>query len=76
MIWDVNEAAWLDYFTAAKSYYRTHRHLMIPSKYVTEPPGELRLGAWISRQRADFKKGKLSMGRIKDLTKIGMRWPT
>ncbi|MCX4681528.1 Helicase associated domain protein [Streptomyces sp. NBC_01433] len=76
MIWDVNEAAWLDHFAAAKAYYRTHRHLMIPFKYVTKPPEELRLGAWISRQRADFKKGKLSMGRIKDLTKIGMRWPT
>ncbi|MFF2226996.1 Helicase associated domain protein [Streptomyces globisporus] len=76
MIWDVNEAAWLDHFSAAKAYYRTHRHLKIPFAYVTEPPSELRLGAWLTRQRADFKKGKLSLARIRDLTKIGMRWPT
>jgi hypothetical protein len=76
MIWDVNEATWLHHFAAAKAFYRAHRHLMVPFKYVTELPEELRLGAWVSRQRADFKKGKLSMVRIKDLTKIGMRWPT
>ncbi|MDX3854868.1 DEAD/DEAH box helicase [Streptomyces sp. AK02-01A] len=76
MIWDVNEALWLEHFAAAKEFYRAHRHLKIPVKYVTEPPAELRLGAWISRQRTDFKKGKLSMKYIKDLTKIGMRWPT
>lgn len=76
MIWDVHEAAWRRHYTAAEAFYRTHGHLHVPHKYVTEAPDELRLGAWISRQRGDFKKGRLSVRRIKDLTEIGMRWPT
>ncbi|WP_197370480.1 helicase associated domain-containing protein, partial [Streptomyces clavuligerus] len=76
MVWDVHEVTWQEYYTAAQRYYRTHHHLRIPVKYVTGAPEELRLGNWISRQRADFRAGKLSVQRIKALTGIGMRWPT
>ncbi|MGW6745020.1 Helicase associated domain protein [Streptomyces sp. NPDC055025] len=75
MIWDANEATWLEHFAAAKAFYRANRHLRIPVKYITAPPEELRLGAWIARQRTEFKKEKIPAKRIKDLTKIGMRWP-
>lgn len=74
MVWDSNEASWLANYTAAKVFYKIHGHLTVPRKYVTPRPEELRLGFWIARQRADFRKGKLSVQRVKALTKIGMRW--
>ncbi|MER6913856.1 Helicase associated domain protein [Streptomyces sp. NPDC000594] len=76
MVWSVTEGTWEVHLAAATAFYRTHRHLRIPHSHVTGPPGELRLGSWLSRQRTDFLKGKLSVNRIKALTKIGMRWPT
>ncbi|MFI6281630.1 Helicase associated domain protein [Streptomyces sp. NPDC050988] len=74
MIWDVKEATWRDNYAAAKEFYRTHHHLEIPSKYVTDLPEELRLGGWISRQRTEHKNGRLAAERIRDLAEIGMRW--
>ncbi|MEU6353591.1 Helicase associated domain protein [Streptomyces sp. NPDC047072] len=75
MIWDVKETSWRDHYTAASEFFRAHHHLEIPSKHVTDPPKELRLGSWISRQRTDYKKGTITAARIKELDEIGMRWP-
>jgi superfamily II DNA or RNA helicase len=76
MIWDVKEFLWRENYAAAREYFRAHGNLEVPTKYVTERPKELRLGGWITRQRTDFKNGRLAAERIKDLTDIGMRWPT
>lgn len=72
MKWDsVKERNWLNYFELAKEYFQKHGDLNVNSGY--EKDGA-KLGIWISTQRSNYKKGKLTDKQIEMLESIGMSW--
>lgn len=77
MFWGTqSDRAWEKNYKEAKEYYRKHRDLAVPKKYVTE--SGIRLGYWISRirQSANGNNSRISLTpeRIRRLDEIGMIW--
>ena len=77
MIWDKLDFYWERNYLAACAYYREHRNLEVPVKYVTEDG--VRLGSWIARLRS-LRAGRVKRGtpptpeQIARLDAIGMVW--
>ena len=71
IIWDEFEANWIEWYEIAKSYYNKFYSLQIPKKFVFNG---FNIGEWISTQRSNYKKGKLSNDRKEKLDEIGMIW--
>ena len=70
---------WDDKYELAKAYYEAHGDLLIPKSFktisgVNYDENGLSLGAWIKKQRQNYKKGTLPQDRIKKLELIGMVW--
>ena len=68
--------SWEESYKLAEEYYRKNGHLEILRNYkaVLEDESIVNLGKWINTQRQSYKKGTLSMDRIKLLENIGMKW--
>ncbi|MDH6544072.1 DEAD/DEAH box helicase [Streptomyces sp. SPB4] len=67
------EEMWAHNLRAAAQYRDRVGTLDVPRSHTEEVDGEaVRLGAWISQQRA--KAGKLSVQRVEELSALGMRW--
>ena len=62
-----NDHAWNEKYEIAKQYYLKYGNLLIPQKY--EING-IKIGLWISTQRQNYKKGKLSSERLEKLKLI------
>lgn len=58
---------WIEQYEELVAYQDTHGHNMVPAAFG-------KLGRWVSRQRQEYKKGKLSAERIKELEKIDFVW--
>ena len=67
-----NNELWLEKYECAKHYYVENGNLLIPGTYETNDG--VKLGMWISHQRRDYLKDKLSNDRIELLEAIGMIW--
>ncbi|MFG2298482.1 Helicase associated domain protein [Streptomyces sp. NPDC048603] len=68
------EETWAHNLRAAAQYRARVGNLNVPRSHTEEVDGEtVRLGAWISQQRA--KAGKLSVQRVEELSALDMRWP-
>lgn len=68
-------SGWDICYAAAKKYYETHGHLMVPDSYATSEG--IQLGSWLGTQRRIYNGkaiGHLSADRIKKLNEIEMRW--
>lgn len=63
---------WETGYKFAEAYYNAHGSLNISDGFVTE--SGYKLGAWITNQRENHKKGALSAERTARLEKIGMLW--
>jgi superfamily II DNA or RNA helicase len=74
MVWNVNEFMWQRSFAVAQEYFRHHKNLCVAVAYETDGPYPFRLGAWLDKQRAHHRKGKLSLERFSALNEMGMRW--
>jgi len=73
MVWDTSyDSKWEKSYQAARKYAAAHGNLLVPARYVTEDG--FRLGNWISSQRQQFLKNKLSEQRIAKLDALGMAW--
>jgi len=73
MVWDhSNESKWEKGYREAEAYAAVHGNLLVPARYATEDG--FRLGNWISNQRHQFQKNKLSEQRIAKLDALGMAW--
>ncbi|WP_349820798.1 Helicase associated domain protein [Catenibacterium sp. RTP21428st1_D7_RTP21428_210409] len=77
MIWeDYNDLNWSKHYHAAKQYYKEHRNLEVPSRYVNADG--VSLGRWISSVRSWYNSGAhkkyLQNDRVKQLEDIGMIW--
>ncbi|MCD8075379.1 MAG: Helicase associated domain protein [Lachnospiraceae bacterium] len=66
------ENKWEKGFQAATDYMKEYGNLMVPTKYVTK--NGLHLGTWITRQRDQYKKGRLSEERTRRLDKLCENW--
>lgn len=71
MVWDVLTAQWSDAIQAAESFKKEHGHLLVPYNY--EANG-IKLGNWISLQRARRRAGTLPESRRIELEQLGMSW--
>ncbi|MFE3410989.1 helicase associated domain-containing protein [Streptomyces mirabilis] len=58
---------------SVEEYFREHGHLRVPNGHNS---GGLRLDAWLSRQRAAGRGGRLSAEHTNALTHLGIRWGT
>lgn len=70
---------WDEYYSLAKNYYNTYHNLKVKREFKTKDGVNYdeegySLGRWISRQRVNKSKGKLSKEQIELLDKIGMIW--
>ncbi|MEV6133153.1 Helicase associated domain protein [Streptomyces violaceusniger] len=64
---------WAQNLAAATQYHEREGHLEVPRSHTEHVDGEtVRLGAWVSQQRA--KAAKLPPERVEALSALGMRW--
>jgi hypothetical protein len=72
MAWQPFDADWKRALAAAKSFWESHRHLLVHPGFKTE--SGLHLGGWITHQRSRRAKGSLSPEQIAALDELGMVW--
>jgi hypothetical protein len=68
--WDANAAAWDSMCDALKQFKQEQGHCDVPAKYSLNRE----LGKWLSRQRQDYRRGKLSADRAAVLRGIGVEF--
>ncbi len=69
------ELKWLEMYEYAKTFYHTYHNLDIKRSYQLVSKGQtIYLGNWISTQRYNKKRGKLTYSQIELLDKIDMIW--
>ena len=59
---------WDHCLAEAGAFYRENGHLRVPGDYCRNG---IRLGRWVLRQRADYKKGKLTENQLEQLMAVG-----
>ena len=69
---EIRMNAWETHFIECKEYYEQNGHLNITSGYRSKSGTNLTV--WLIRQRALYKRGKLTDEQIEKLTAIGMVW--
>lgn len=73
IIWNYQktlDAKWEEKYDELVNYKKEFGNCEVPSHWKGNP----KLGAWVSKQRDNFKKGKLSEERVKKLKKLGFKW--
>ena len=73
IVWDPTEAAWEEGY-AHLADYKANNDSHVPNSYKTEDG--FKLGNWVNKQRATYKKGKLTDERIRRLEEVGIVWDT
>jgi superfamily II DNA or RNA helicase len=74
MVWKVEVDGFATGHAAARDYRDAIGHLRVPQRHITLDG--FHLGAWISKCRADRRRGKLSTDRTAALDALGMVWDT
>lgn len=69
-VWDQLAVAWEEMFAALRAYAETHGDCNVPQNC----KGNVKLGAWCSTQRMQYKKDRLSRDRVQRLEQLGFRW--
>jgi len=72
MIWSPEELRWENGIMHAKAYFKEFGDLAVPQKYVS--PDGYNLGTWLGTVRKNYRNGKLSAERIRQLECIGVVW--
>ena len=72
MVWGVLDLRWDKMYELARRYFLEYGNLDVPMSYVAL--NGTRLGIWVGKNRQNYKKGRLSAGRISKLESIGMIW--
>lgn len=67
--WDAHEAAWDSMYQELVTFQERFRHCQVPQRWAENRA----LGAWVSAQRAAWKKKVLSPDRIHRLKSIGFQ---
>jgi len=69
-IWDWIREKWIQRVSELEQFKSDHGHCNVPAKW----PENRSLGGWVSKQRQQYKTGKLSEERIKRLEQLDFRW--
>lgn len=69
---DPLNALWDETYNELLGFKKKHGHCIVPKKYSENP----KLGAWVSKQRLQYSKGKLSTYRFDKLNQIAFNWNT
>lgn len=69
--WELLEAQWEQYYLLLLQFVEREGHADVLQKH--EEEGQ-KLGIWVSTQRSEYKKGKLSASRRERLERIGFIW--
>ena len=74
MTWDAPDYIFERYFAALLDYHHVHGDIDVPVKYIT--PAGVRIGAWISNLRHQYRVGTLALSdrQIRRLDALGMLW--
>jgi len=72
MIWNIYELQWCEYYDLLVEYYNTNGNSLVPLRYSTND--NKKLGYWVSEQRTNYRRDKLSKEKIKLLEKVDMVW--
>jgi predicted GNAT family N-acyltransferase len=70
-IWNPLDAAWESNFAALAKFHTREGHCRVAKTY---KEGELKLGAWVNKQRS--RRDTLSLQRIQRLEQLGFTWDT
>ena len=71
IVWDQHAAQWEKHYAVLTRLFDEGGDVNVPQSTVIDG---LKVGAWLSTQRKDYKKGKLSPDRIARLEVIGIVW--
>ncbi len=72
MIWDKLDYKWIQNFNALKAYFEQYQTTQLPYRYVDE--NGFQLFEWLSRQKKQYKNGKLSEEYTAQLRNIGVEF--
>lgn len=68
---EILEKKWMCNYELAKNYFETYGDLKIPRSYTIEG---VKLGIWLSHQKANYRVESLDLERVLLLEKIGIDW--
>ena len=68
--WDPIETLWQKNFQELKAYKDEFGDCKVPARWSINP----QLGGWVSRQRSQNKRNKLSGDRVSRLDDLGFEW--
>ena len=72
IVWSPVEAFWEEGYEQALCYFQLHDNLDVAHDFINEDGYPL--GSWVSRQRLNLKKNKLTLQQVERLNQIGMIW--
>ena len=71
-VWNSVKELWETGYKELSAYFEEHGNCLAPQSFVAK--SGFSLGVWVSKQRRDFKKNKLSDERKKRLDALGFVW--
>lgn len=72
ILWNVLDDKWDLYVLELENFKSLYGHVDVPQRFVTA--NEVTLGTWVSNQRLQFNKGKLSEERKQILDEFNFSW--
>ncbi len=72
MIWEPEKLRWENGINHAKAYYDAFGDLAVPKKFVA--PDGYNLGTWLVTVRRNYRTGKLSAEKSRQLEELGVVW--
>ncbi|MEU9761734.1 Helicase associated domain protein [Streptomyces sp. NPDC047987] len=72
MVWNPAADAFAENLAAAAAFRAAHGHLRVPQSHITDDGR--RLGEWLGKQRAQYKRGKLAPEGAAALEALGIEW--
>ena len=79
MVWNINEARWMEKYLLVKIYYKYYGNLKIPYNFKTKngfkyDKNGINIYNWLARQRKNYKDKKIEEKHIELLNEINMEW--
>lgn len=72
-VWDAAQFRYDMHIHALRDFKARHGHLHIPRNLVVTSPITMRPGHWLNTRVQEFRKGKLSTARVKELLALGVQ---
>ncbi|WP_439681599.1 Helicase associated domain protein [Embleya sp. MST-111070] len=73
-VWSALEYRYQLHLEALKTFRSLHGHARVPRRHVVPGPVPLRLGQWLTIRRTDYRKGRLSEARYRQLLALGVEF--